>query len=639
MRHGGYHIKGYLVGLMIILVACSGDDVAEEGGTDSYTPLQIGDTYLGISTRSSDTELTNGDIGIFRTESTGYAGTRSNVQYSHSGSGWNVASDTEAIYLNKNEASLCSYYPYNSDDDYTDGTVTLTSQLYAGAADLCYQTGVTASSSSEEVSFTLGHAYAKLTFTLIRDAAYSGPCAVSGISIANDGILTANTLDLTTGRYGSGTAGMVTVDPEVSSISGGSSATATVLMVPTVATLSGDITLTFNVDGVAKTTTVDADDVSLTSLEAGENYNINIELSSRASVVPETANCYILAPSRAIRIPVNIKGNGNADAVAGTGLDVTHTAWSVGVLWESSSDLITLSAFSMSQQTITVAASSLTGNAVIAAYDEDGESILWSWHIWVTDYDPDDGGTTYTITNDANSSYTFMDRNLGATTSTPGEITTLGLVYQWGRKDPFSGPASVSSSDNDLTLYDATGKILSFTITEVTASNNLANAIENPLTFYTGTGGDEIGYDWYTATNSHLAQNDFLWGSSAETAEASDKTIYDPCPAGWRVPAWKGGSSPWSILGNSTAISDVGTLANYGVTFTAVDLGFWPLVGFRLHNTGSLWSTGSYGGYWSASCSSRYPSYCYILEINSLINTESYFNHRSAGTSVRCVRE
>lgn len=40
---------------------------------------------------------------------------------------------------------------------------------------------------------------------------------------------------------------------------------------------------------------------------------------------------------------------------------------------------------------------------------------------------------------------TMMDRNLGATSATPDEPGSFGLMYQWGRKDPFCGVAELAS--------------------------------------------------------------------------------------------------------------------------------------------------------------------------------------------------
>ena len=54
----------------------------------------------------------------------------------------------------------------------------------------------------------------------------------------------------------------------------------------------------------------------------------------------------------------------------------------------------------------------LSGNAVIAATDADGNT-LWSWHLWITDYDPDASAYT-TPAASSGTTWTFMDRNLGA---------------------------------------------------------------------------------------------------------------------------------------------------------------------------------------------------------------------------------
>lgn len=91
---------------------------------------------------------------------------------------------------------------------------------------------------------------------------------------------------------------------------------------------------------------------------------------------------------------------------------------------------------------------------MIAARNDKGD-ILWSWHVWVTDYHPDATGDAsvdepetkrkqkYTYGNHPNQ-YPIMDRNLGALagyTTIPAEeedrSKAHGFHYQWGRKDPF----------------------------------------------------------------------------------------------------------------------------------------------------------------------------------------------------------
>ncbi|MFA6704222.1 MAG: fimbrillin family protein, partial [Bacteroidales bacterium] len=549
---------------------------------------------------------------------------------------WNAASGITPVYLTKSSVELCSYYPYSS--ALSGGIATLTSQLYSAEKDFCYQRGVSGSSNSS-VSFELGHAYSQITFMFTHKGSYSGTCKVSNISISNSGILVSNTLDITTGSastntgtYGSGTAGTVSVAPAIASIAYEGNASAAVLMVPTVSALSGTIDLSFTIDGTVFTASVDASGTGITSLEAGKNYTVNVNIGN------ETANCYIVPSGSSKIISVGIRGNGGA--TASTGLDVAITPASVGVVWETTSGLITLSDFNSSKKTVKITSSG-SGNAVIAAYSGEGQTgtILWSWHIWVTDYDPDTitNGTTYAVTNGAGYVYTFMDRNLGAVSNTSGDAGTIGLQYQWGRKDPFTA-SPLFNSQTETSVYDGSGNSFTFLSKEETVStdNNLENTIKNPTIFYKGINNSSTGFDWYTSTNSTSSQNGALWGGSSISA-SSDKTIFDPCPAGWRVPAWEEGSSPWSALGSDgTATSSVGTWGNYGVTWTAITAGYWPAAGYRYCINGALYYAGLNGFYWSAS---PYSNHGYFLNFSSSSVYPSNNNYRAYGFSVRCVKE
>ena len=124
----------------------------------------------------------------------------------------------------------------------------------------------------------------------------------------------------------------------------------------------------------------------------------------------------------------------------------------------------------------------------------------------------------------------MMDRNLGATSATPGDVGALGLLYQWGRKDPFLGSSSISS---DIEAK-STGTWPS-AVSSDSSNGTIAYATANPTTFITRNNSN---YDWYytgSGTNDNTR-----WTTSAAT-----KSIYDPCPAGWRVP--DGGSNGvWS---------------------------------------------------------------------------------------------
>jgi len=671
--------------LLLSLAACSPEGSGEAEVEDM--PLSITSAALsGVATRTTWSD--GSSIGVYRLSSIGYSETKSNVPYTYSSGSWAVASGSTPIYLTRSTANLCAYYPYSSDADYTDGTVSLTSQKYNSAADLCYQNSVTASSQTS-ASFTLAHAYALVTFTLTRDASYpaNGACAISGISIAHGNIIEEGTLDMTTGSYATTTLGTVSYDPAITGIVSGTPATTSVLMVPVTATMSGNITLTFTVDGKVMTTTLDAT-TKMPALASGSSYAVAITIKGTALVVggvtttdwtdvtvtnpvntvtmADEANCYMVPLGETVYLPVSrvttawTQINGSSYTLP--------TTWTAGLLWTTSSNGVSASgsvadiSYNRDGGYIKVTAGCVEGNSLIAAYDADGGNILWSWHIWVTNYNPDapTNGTTYNF--NTNNPLTFMDRNLGATSTSVATLGTMGLLYQWGRKDPFPGASTVyyatNGEYNSLSIYNASGTLLtegsqsggtgiksvlaSATTTE-TKTLNLTNAIKNPMTFYyVPTGGAYIGSDWYTTTDDATGslQNSALWGNSDYAGTPTAKTVFDPCPAGWRVPTWKNGYSPWHVFGTSTtnatiAISAVGTWSN-GLSVTSVSAGYYPAAGYKESLSGTFQTIGSTGNYWSASTSLGNG---YAMRHTSADIIPANSRSRAAGFSVRCVQE
>jgi hypothetical protein len=364
-----------------------------------------------------------------------------------------------------------------------------------------------------------------------------------------------------------------------------------------------------------------------------------------------TSNCYIVAPGGSITIPVNVKGNANgplppdasSTVLAGTGLDAFQTtaAATVSVLWQTATGLISVGTFNTTTQTVTISAPSTTttGNGVVAAYDA-SNNVLWSWHIWVTDYIPNSAANVNAYIYNSRH---WMDRNLGATTTTAATVTTLGLLYQWGRKDPFPGSTSVNTEGQEPTLV---GTFTSVTKTQVTETGfNLANTILYPLTFYYGT-SDNI-YDWYSVTGS--AHNDALWGGASTTTTPTAKTIFDPCPAGWRVPTWKNSISPWTGFGTyNTSLGDVyneytyfpwystAWETGYGRIYNLANNTYYPAAGYRSAGSGALYNVGGRGLYWSAS---PYAGYGFALTFDSGGVSPAGYGHRADGFSVRCVQE
>ena len=82
-----------------------------------------------------------------------------------------------------------------------------------------------------------------------------------------------------------------------------------------------------------------------------------------------------------------------------------------------------------------------------------------------------------------------MDRNLGATSATPGDVGALGLLYQWGRKDPFLGSSSISSdtmAKSTLTWPSA--------VSSNSTNGTIDYAVEHPTTFIVS---NVYNLDWY----------------------------------------------------------------------------------------------------------------------------------------------
>ena len=218
------------------------------------------------------------------------------------------------------------------------------------------------------------------------------------------------------------------------------------------------------------------------------------------------------------------------------------TPRSAKLIWQDQENLISQVSFDITINRVAFLSNG-AGNGVIAVYDKsdpnaEDANVLWSWHIWCTEK-PDiielglpTNGETYSGIN-----YKIMDRDLGATTTIPDELTTCGLGYQWGRKDPFIGMASLGNNNN-APMYDVRGNKLDFKkIDKTVYIGTIEYSIKHPDTFILG-GANNSSYDWLYYTMP--LGNQYLWGNPNSKYDMVDikslKTIYDPCPAGYKVP-------------------------------------------------------------------------------------------------------
>ena len=329
--------------------------------------------------------------------------------------------------------------------------------------------------------------------------------------------------------------------------------------------------------------------------------------------VSGTANCYVVSNAGSYYFK-SVKGNSSTSV---------GTVSSVAVLWESFGTSTTPSTGALVMSVsykdgniyFDTAITFKEGNTVIAAKNSSG-TILWSWHIWFTD---EPQGQEY-----YNNAGTMMDRNLGATSATPGDVGALGLLYQWGRKDPFLGSSSIS---DDVAISWPS------VVSSDSSNGTIEYATSHPTTFIYY---NSRNYDWYY-TGSRSTDNT-RW-----TTSDKPKSIYDPCPAGWRVP--DGGSNGvWSkALGSSSTFknSSLYSSSNKGMNFSGVfgsaSTIWYPASGYLGRTDGCLYNVGGYGLYWSASPDNVGACYLYLYSTGSV--GPSYGNDRAYGLSVRCLQE
>ena len=233
------------------------------------------------------------------------------------------------------------------------------------------------------------------------------------------------------------------------------------------------------------------------------------------------------------------------------------------------------------------------GNVVIAAFAEDGvtydnitvdenrnitnATLLWSWNIWAAEgYDFEADAITV-------GGYKVMNRNLGAildVSSTTGEyepVNVVGNFYQWGRKDPFPtfdnyrtympcvyfyklltvptftpikalqlNPQS-DSKDLNAQIFgyetNADGSVNTNKVENIISKSSFAKSTDglnvyldyvtkNPDMFVSGA-NEYDNYNWYYKKDQTFKS---LWGDPDNgDVRKIEKSLYDPCPAGWRV--------------------------------------------------------------------------------------------------------
>ena len=345
-----------------------------------------------------------------------------------------------------------------------------------------------------------------------------------------------------------------------------------------------------------------------------------------------TANCYIVNQANTTyKFKATVMGNGKADAEGKIRIETLNPAHAEELWRTTPEDPISDVRleddgyiYFKTPETL------IPSNVVIAAYSESQvaqgkEEVLWSWHLWIDNYDEE--AVTYPITYPDYITppfqVTFMNRNLGAMSD--GELRTeedvlkaYGFGYQWGRKDPFPGPATLTVPEGvaggaTMPMYYGDGsqvpvnqnpgilvENIRLTIEEnpyLTENeyNTIDYAVMHPMVALTSNDGTLVWepeknkypwqYRWMYTTLQQLNNNtwtNYLWGNAyggyttkggpGDVNVYGTKTCYDPCPVGWRVPdrwTWTFVSKTRNNSGNN---NDVSTSAYNGSDIYDCDL-------------------------------------------------------------------
>lgn len=358
------------------------------------------------------------------------------------------------------------------------------------------------------------------------------------------------------------------------------------------------------------------------------------------------ANCYIVTEAGRYSFRADIKGNAvssNLDEASRhfDGNIPESSSYTATWIWTDTPGIVSDIVCDNATRRISFTASGQEGNTVIALMD--GNTIIWSWHIWATD----DPGIS--LIQGSAAGYQFMDRNLGATSADTDQISSFGFLYQWGRKDPFPSASVVAYTDAALPDGEAFATSVEPAITfnpelslkwGVTANNDPAipaggsvdYTAEHPyiyITYSEQVGSSGVG-SWVNEDNVKYSE---LWGYDFKTKQ-NTKTMFDPCPPGYKVPSW---------YQEVMADASKETMALVGeYQSRTYNGGLWPAQGYRT-DAGRLSNIGRYGYYWSAcSFNHSYPAQNfkgYTLYWYSRAVSNNNAQAQAIGACVRCIKE
>ena len=403
-----------------------------------------------------------------------------------------------------------------------------------------------------------------------------------------------------------------------------------------------------------------------------------------------TANCYVIHNPGTYKFPTiygNARKNGQDNQSAykssksssnilktflGANGEITkpeiENVANACLIWQDTKDLISNISYDSGTKYVKFDVNKSTihnGNAIIAVRNN-SNTILWSWHIWVTEEDL----TPVEITNYQGHKYDLMPVNLGwcrlgKELYAPREVKarlkqdsgkTVDLsfnqkqeifnsendikngnnpYFQWGRKDPMLGSDGTSSNKDKSCYSEDQYKFAYKGHGQELNTKDIKEYIKHPYKFNIKYEMDGKYYNLWNVNNERVDAND----------DKVIKTVYDPSPVGYTVPPVNIFTGFTSTGQNSNNASEFNVEGNFdkGWHFYTKPgkqgpTTFFAACGARGYISDGLLSyVSSTGFYWTAG--PYYIDNGRYLYFNSGYVYPLYYYGRSSGYAVRCAKE
>lgn len=525
---------------LLILVSCSQDEDVLFGTNDSNTGIKFEILTAGGASRATTdddfkTTFDNGDqVGLFvvshpQGEAADIASAGNyadNYKLTYVGGQWVI--DKEVTFPQNDVAlDFYAYYPYVENVDPKaiayDASLSMYDLMMAKTADV--------SSTVETVTLTFYHQLGLLDAEIVDGA---------GSALTAEGFCTSASFNL--GEYGSDD--VMTLGDEVKQLP----------MTMVGAKHFRAYVPAQEVSDAAKLVIKSGDESQDYSLKnenvyAGLAYRYNI--TSTMVSMADLPNCYMVKPGESVTFPVLKAFKVWRDiAYINNGNLRNDGELGVTLIWQDHMSLISSVSLNANdeqreQSTVTVQTGELEGNALVSVTM--GGDKVWSYHIWVTNFDPEAHIVGVDNNDDGVDDYEFMDRNLGALSSDVNNPLSIGMYYQGCNNEPYAGFTDKFPTDGtsitSIPLYDIDNNPVTYTVDGIWNDNqgqSTRRILTAPGLFVTSTGEP---YSWLTTDQNA----ELLYGPNYWTVEATgEKGVFDPSPAGWMVPDYRNGLSPWA---------------------------------------------------------------------------------------------